>query len=382
MELISYASSPGDIRRCAELPDISEVLLEPALLACEGTLTRAMIMSLADLARSLNLKPILVWNTLKTDSQLDELVTELGSWDLSSFSAVRVRDIGAAQWLTSHYPDLPLQLILETGNHNLEALRGWCAHFKDSLTRIILSIELTEERLIEYCQALPVQCEVLGAGRICLFYSPRKLLSNNFEDEDFLIEVTSSSDDSHGRPFPTVESSHGTFMYLDKDQFILDRLDGLRAAGMHTIRLDLRHLSDGDSSCTGITELYQQIQAAAPQLRKNWPRPTLAPFFKTNKTTAQFSRLKSPLHVERDQRCLAQVVATEKGRCIAYYTLQSFNADRQFIAVLPTGHEIPLPAVQFKSIPGDPLTECPAHSVITSKWVGKITPGTLIKIAE
>jgi GH24 family phage-related lysozyme (muramidase) len=49
------------------------------------------------------------------------------------------------------------------------------------LQRIVLSIQLPAETIAAYVRALPVECEILGLGKILLFYSERNLLKNHFD---------------------------------------------------------------------------------------------------------------------------------------------------------------------------------------------------------
>ena len=172
--------------------------------------------------------------------------------------AVRVRDLGAAMWVREQHPELPLQLVAETGSHNYESLLGLWEAFAPALERLTLSCELTEQEVRDLVGRLPVPCEVLGAGRILLFYSPRPLLRGHFEsdaEDDGWIEVSSQSEESGSRPFPTLETSHGTMMFYNKDLFQLDRLQGLLGAGLHSVRIDMRHLGAREDVTDGLVEL-------------------------------------------------------------------------------------------------------------------------------
>lgn len=379
MYLTTFVSSVSDIDNIAQTEEVTEVLLEPRELAFEGRISLEQVMELAAKARERNLAPVLVWDILMSEAITKDVFEIVSKIDLASFSAVRVRDIGAAQFLFENYPSVALQLSVEADNHNLDGLRGWCEYFGDRLKRLILSIELPEEKLIEYCQTLPVPCEVLGAGRIQLFYSPRALLSKHFESKTDWIEVTGSAEDSGRRPFPILETIHGTMMFLDKDQFILDKLAGLEQAGCEAIRIDLKHLSSDGSSAEGILELCQQFRAKDPTIRKTWPRKTLAPFFKTNKTTARFSKLKSPLHVMRDESCLAQIVYGEKGKYVVFYTLRSFQVKQADAIVLSTGEQLEVEQLSFTSTDGELLSEVEANTIVVTPWIKKASNGALLK---
>ncbi|MDX1521102.1 MAG: U32 family peptidase, partial [Anaerolineae bacterium] len=183
MNFNTFAVSLSDLDRCAQARRVTEVLLEPDLLARQGRLSLRDVHELALAARARALRPVLVWDALMPERRLVEIEAELVRLDFSVYAAVRVSDVGAAQWLRNHQPQMPIHLIAETGNHNLTALQGWCDYFGPALERLVLSIELPEEKLIDYCRRLPVGCEVLGVGPILLFYSPRSLLAQHLSPD-------------------------------------------------------------------------------------------------------------------------------------------------------------------------------------------------------
>ena len=393
MQFNTYVSSTSDIDRCTQAPDLAEVLIEPTLLARQGIVSLEKATALARYAVARQLRPVLAWDMLVTEREMAAVDPQLRQWNIEPFAAVRVSDIGAAAWIQQAWPTMPIQLSVEAGSHNREALLGWCEYFGDSLERLILSIELPEEKLIDYSRTLPVACEVLGAGRILLFYSPRSLLASHLPqeeegDDELWIEATAVSEHTSARALPTLETRHGTFLFLDKDQFILDRLDALRAGGLHTVRIDLRHLArvDGDDasddthSAAQIVEICEQIVDDPKSVRAAWPHPTQAPFFRTNRTTAQFSRMKSQLHRYRDEDCLAEVVASERNRYVAYQTLQPFGVEAAQNILLPTGEERPFPPkTLFRTPAGDFVQECLADQILITDWIGRTVPGSLLR---
>ena len=381
MHFVTYANCPEDISELSRSSTVKEVLLEPVELSFEGRVSLEQVVALAKFARESGLAPVLVWDILMCEEQASELFAAISEIDLGLFSSVRVRDLGAAQYLLEHNPNTPIQLLVEADNHNLDGLLGWCEYFGTQLDRLVLSIELPEAKLIEYCEKLPVDCEVLGAGRIELFYTPRGLLSMNFESSTRWIEVTASAQDSGQRPFPILETEHGTKMFLDKDQFILDKLDALEAAGIAAIRIDAKHLTEETSNearaAQGVRQLCNSCRSDADS-RKRWPRKTLAPFFKTNKTTARFAKLKSPLHVMRDESCLAQLLYGEKGNYLVFYSLRNFDVNEAATLVLTTGEAIGVEALGICDPAGQTVSRVEANKVFTSPWVRKASTGALL----
>lgn len=385
MKFSTFVKTPLDIKRCEDAPNVKEVLIEPALIAQQGELSKAEIESLISLVHERSLKPVLVWDILMTESSFCNICNDLRRWSLDRFGAIRVKDLGAAEWIMSNYPDIPLQLSLEGNSHNVDSIRGWVEYYGNQLEKIVLSIELPEKKLIQYCKEVPMKFEILGAGPILIFYSPRHLLSRVLapEDEDsnsdLWMYATSSSEESQGREFMTKQTPHGTLMFLDKDQFILDKLENLEAAGIDTVRIDLRHLSENRDAANGIEEICQRIQEKDPSVRKWWPRKTLTPFFRTNATSKQFKRLKSKLHVLRDESCLAQVISGESGKFLTLYSLREFDTTQKKSIVLPSGEELNFPDIAFKDSRGKAVQLCEADSVLITPWVRKACNGALIK---
>ncbi|MBW4574195.1 MAG: U32 family peptidase [Aphanothece sp. CMT-3BRIN-NPC111] len=382
MQFNTFVSSVGDLERCVNAANLHEVLLEPTLLTRQGKLSEEEVHTLAAAAKERGLRPVLVWDVLMPERVMSSICDRLKHWDINRFGAIRACDPGAAYWLKTYFPQIPLQLIVETGNHNLESLRGWCDIFSGSLERLVLSIELPEEKLVEYCQTLPVACELLGVGQILLFYSPRSLLAKNLpttdEDEELYLETTAAFEDAKDRHFPILETTNGTFMFLDKDQFILDKLEKLQAAGLHTVRLDLRHFGQDNDVAVNIDQICHQALEDPVSLRTNWPRQTRAPFFKANRTTALFPRMKPKLFDYRNDTCLAEVLAGEGGKYVVFYTLRPFHASQIKSMIMPTGEEIVLKEIPFRNLNGEHLDTFEAEQMLITDWIKKAVPGSLL----
>jgi putative protease len=317
------------------------------------------------------------------EQTLESVVAALQQWELSVFSAIRVSDLGAAHWVVQQLPQMPLQLVVEAGNHNLEALLGWCEHFASSLERLVLSIELPGAKLAEYCQALPVPCEVLGAGPILLFYSPRSLLTSEIatgeQENNSYLQTHIIYEDAPNRLFPTLETEHGTFMFLDKDQFILDRLTTLDAADCHTVRIDVRHLSEPGEAATRIEQICQQALSDPVELRAQWPKETRAPFFNANRTTHFFPRLKSKLTGQRQETCLAESIAGEGKHYVVFQSLRSFTAADIDCIQLPTGETLPVPENwSMRDLEGNVVDVLESQQLFMTDWVKKVVAGSLL----
>jgi putative protease len=378
----TFVSSIADLECCMAAPDLTEVLIEPMLLARQGHLGEKAAQDLAIAARTRGLRPVLVWDALMPQRAMEAVGERLQQWDISVFAAVRVNDLGAAAWVQAHYPNLPLQLIAETGNHNLLALQEWCALLGDTLERLILSIELPEAQLIQYCQALPVPCEVLGAGPILLFYSPRSLLADPLQadaEDTAHIAATIAFEENPDRPFPTVETPHGTLMFFDKDQFIGDRLESLWAAGLAMVRIDLRSYAPQPDAAPTIDTICQQLLHDPAALRQQWPRPTRAPFFNANRTTALIPRMKTRRLDPWRGQAIAEVIAGEGGRYVVFRVLRSFRLTSETQILLPTGDRLPFPPdCNLRTLQGVPTSQGEADQLLLTDWIKKTVTGSLL----
>lgn len=382
----TFVATSEDVVRCSAIPAIKEVLLEPTALALQGTLSQEQCDQLAQEAHTHGLRVVLVWDTLLPQRTLDDLTPLLNTWNWSLYDAVRIADIGAASWLQHHHPTKPIQLLVEEGSHNMHALHGWCELLSPALERFILSIELPEERICEMSQTLPVGCEVMAVGRILLFTSPRSLLAHHTdntapnEDSTTHKQAIITSDKSNNRPFPLVETTHGTMMFLDRDQFILDRLDKCWQAGLRMARLDFRHISPAPDACQPLDTWGRLLLSAPASIREQWPRPTRAPFFKVNKTTAQFSRMKSHMHAKRDKACVAEVIAIQNGAYVALHVLRPFAADDALSMHLPTNEIRPLPSpLPCRNAQGQIQSTFEAGYIAVLPWQKKACKGALIR---
>jgi len=385
MKYTTFVSTQEDVLACAEAPGVEEVLIEPEAYSVAGSLYREQVEELALAAREKGLRAVFVWDALMTQAEFSKRASKLRLWNLNSFSAIRVQDLGAAHWVMEHAPDCALQLIAERGNNNVEALRGWSEHLGEKLSRLVLSPELTEEEISRLCRELRVPCEILGAGRIEMFYSHRPLVSASFKKDSprelgrGRLEALACSEDSHNRFFPVLETPAGTMMYLDKDQFILDRLDGLIEAGLHTVRLDLRHLSVNGSAAEWIDVICRGAETEPAKLKEIWPRETAAPFFKTNKTTAQFPKLRSELSSLRDENYLAEIVGIDNGHYVAFFTRREFRPGDILEIRHRSGETSECEDLEFKNLSGEVLTQVPAESICVTPWIKGVSTGALLR---
>lgn len=316
MKLTSYGRSLHDLGRLKDL-GYDEVILEPKNLSRFGKLTSEEFISLSVRAQELGLRVLLEWDILMTE---DVFTTKLGEVKnlINHADALRVQDPGALNWVINN-TQKPLQFIAENGNHNLKALLGWIELSEGRLERLILSIELSKSTLEEYTKILPISCELLGFGRILLFYTPRALLSalvpeKISQNEEF--SAVGESEESPHKGFPLVENQHGTFMFHIKEFCLVDYAHELRNMGLSYFRIDQRweetsYLPEISNLVTGFSlESFED-------LKLKYSQDLMRGFYLVNKTDVLFPKLKNSRLQQREGDYIGEVLEVEKSSFLA-----------------------------------------------------------------
>jgi len=364
-----------------EKTPIKEVILEHKLLSRIGRNNTKTLLSLLEEVLYRKLSPVLQWDILITENNFNLCLKLLKQLPLSRFQAIRVQDIGAAEWIRKEYPRLPLHLIVETGNHNLTSLLRWSEYFGKQLGRFVLSNELPKSKLIEYSQILKIPCEIMCVGRILLFYTPRKLLSNNNFSEKSLdfVEKNLFTKDQPKKIFRTLENQHGTFMFFYRDLFLLDFLDELKKTHLSVLRLDLRHL---DSTCTWIRKFSAAIQSSNKtkigELKSAWPCKITHGFFRANRTELAIERIKNPYLKDHGETLVGYIVEAIKGKHLILLARKNFSCGKTLLAITPEGRECKISTNSVQTINGVPVTEIVSENLYQVPHVKYVTPQTLI----
>ena len=357
MQLSTYLESHSQLKQIQQT-SIREVILEHKLLSRMGGLDTKSLLSLVDATLAAGMSPVLQWDILSTEQNFQRCVTLLNRLPITNFHAIRVQDLGAAEWIRLKHPELPLHLIAETGNHNLTGLQRWTKYFGQQLQRLILSNELPKPVLSEYSKILNVPCEILAVGRILLLYTPRKLLSYQAfsSGSTRFLEKTLAASDQPQRQFPTIENQHGTFMFHHRDLFLLDFLPELQNTGLSVLRLDLRHLDSSGNwikKIDGLLESFDKQKTAA--LKLAWPAKITHGFFRANRTDLAIERIKNPHLKDRGESLVGYVVEALKGEHLILLVLKSFRCGESLLAITPEGRECNISTKTIKTTDGQPV---------------------------
>ena len=373
-----------DNRKTLELihdTSIREVILEHRTLSRMGRLDTKKLLSLTDAALELGFSPILQWDILLTENNFEKCIKLLNDLPLAKFAAIRVQDIGAAEWIRNEKSKIPIHFIAETGNHNLKGLLRWQEYFVRQLQRFVLSSELPLSSLIHYCQSLRVPCEILSVGRILLFYTPRKLLSddkNSKNSLDFIERILVPSDQQQ-RQFRTLQNQHGTFMYHHKDLFLLDFIPELQKINLKILRLDFRNIEIKPDCIKKIDSLLGSFdKQKVKSLKSKWPSKVTRAFFRANRTDLAIDRIKNPHRKDHGKTLVGCIVEAVKEQHLIILTRKSFQSGKSLLGITPEGRDCIISTDSIRTIDGQPIMEIESGNLYKVPHVKYVTVETMV----
>lgn len=313
------------------------------------------------------------WDILVSEEEFSKFENLFSKLDQQRLQAIRVQDVGVLQYVLDK-TNLPIQLVLESGNRNLIGIKKWSQMLGDRLDRLILSPELDKEELKQIRSEINCPLEVLVFGKILLFYSPRKLLSPQFEKgNDEHLKVSGKSEESPHRGFSLIENSHGTFMYNPKDLNLIPYFDEINDIGIDYCRIDNRDFSKE-------TAKYLE-KKQFEKLISSHPRPLIKGFFHRNKTDVLFKKLKNQKLLIKDQSYVGNIVDVIKEKQIA---INLANKERplrlgdELILLTPEGKRKEFQIEKLKNLSGDFVAQTTDEQLILIPYPSNLSIKTAV----
>ena len=294
--------------------ELHQVVIGNRELSRNSKLSLSESIELIEMSHARNFEVFFDFDILATQEDFNSILEFFKELPLDKITAIRAQDLGVAYYVLNH-SDCDLHLITETGNHNLEGLKAYEEYFGERLKRLVLSHELNWEVLKSYKKVLSTPLEILGFGRILIFYTPRKLVSHydRFEWINDQIEVSASSEESPHKGFPVIENKHGTFMYHLKDLFLFDRRELILESDVDFVRIDVRHLKD-----INLARFLEEIESVdGKSLKAQYAPQSIRGYFITNKSDVLFKKLKNHRTQRKDDNYLGEVIDSLKGQYMA-----------------------------------------------------------------
>lgn len=363
-----------------------EVLLEAKAISRTGTLDGAALELASSQAKAAGKRVVLVWDVLASDDDIATQAAFVRTLDLARVDAIRVQDAGVAEYVREHFPELKLQLVLETGNHNLQGIKAWIDHFKPE--RIALSNEIPIGTLAEWRPQIPCEIEVQVMGQLLLFFTPRKLLTpieKERKQQELLQRFATNLEPgrSEGKVFPILENRHGTFMFYEKELFLLPYIEEIQAAGVDVARIDLK-AHDADTLTPLIRAYLERSQAETLDAIKAHLGPKLTRgFFKSNRTDKQFAKFKNQhtFGAEEQEGFVGPVVDVKKKRYLLIETKGPLKVGDKLRIVTPEGANVELTINILSAPKGKAVQEAVTPGLWYVNHVPRVSSGSMVFFA-
>jgi len=303
---MSYVLVPDksfDFSQDFDSTHVSEVLICLNDFSKKAYFESSELKKISSYFKNLGLKVVLDFDALVLNENFGSLIDRFKVLDSTLFDSVRAQDFGVIEYLFCE-TDFSLQLNLETGHHNLLAIESWINYLGQRLEKVILSYELPKDSVSKFAQKLKnhsIKAEILGLGKILLFYSPRKLLSRL--DESFEDFALAHSLESPHKGFKVYENIHGSFMYHLKDLCLFDFTTFLDENFIE-MRVELSE------------ELLWPLKLCKKHVQSN-PQSYTQGYFKVNKSDILFNKLKNQHLLKNDETYIGEVIEAKKGEYLA-----------------------------------------------------------------
>lgn len=370
MKIISYATSTNEILKLND-HGIHEIVISSAEFSRFNQNSFEELINMIELKNKISARLVFEWDILEQENKFKKTVELFKKLPIHEFSSIRIQDPGVVHFIKTHYPWLKIQLILETGNHNLVGLKKWEEYLGEQLERLILSNELSKEHLKSYGQTLSTPIEILCFGRILLFYSPRGLLKPLYDKKSDYIEASGTSEESPHSGFPLIENRHGTFMFNVKDLSLIEHVKEMIEMNIVHLRLDLRF----DDFFVQLSNLMQAINNQVEQFKVEGPRPFIKGFYNINKTDVLFVKLKNNRIARNDANYLAEVVDVEKDVNLVIKMKKNYEvmANLKLKIITPEGKEKNIEVNEFLNSEKQKINHLINEKIVIIPFVNGVT---------
>lgn len=288
---------------------------------------------------------------LITEADFEAFSDILSKIPLELFDAVRVRDLGLANHITTLLKH-PVHLICESGARNFNAIKAIQEALGPLLHRIVLPYEVTGETLREWSQEFGCEMEILGVGPLRLFYSRRKLLSPLIPGPLPCHAQCSTSFIRNRDLFDVIEKTFGTLIYFSKDLSLLPYWQELREAGLTSFRID-RHFNRAPELIEELMRYLQTLDSALmKKLKEKWKRPWICGFYKANQTGRNYVPEHERRQTESDEIGIGEVLEASKGNYLIACFEMNLCLPLKVILKTPLNHKVPLSLESVKDFKG------------------------------
>lgn len=292
------------------------------------------------------------FDLLTTEANFESSAGMLSKISLRLFDAVRVRDLGLANHITSLLKH-PVHLICESGVRNLNAVKVVQGAIGPLLQRMVLPYELTGETLRTWGSELGCEMEILGVGPLRLFYSKRKLLSPLIPAPLPCHAQCSTSFIRNRDLFDVIENTFGTLIYFSKDMSLLPYWQEISQMGIGGFRID-RYFNRGPEFIEVLMHYLQTFNSEAlKDLREKWKRPWIHGFYKANQTGRNYESEQERRQTEPHEISVGEILEASKGNYLVARFEMSVCLPLNVILKTPLNQKVSLSLDSVKDFKGN-----------------------------
>ena len=187
-------------------------------------------------------------NTMPRCSEVKELPAWLEVLEDAGVTAVIVADLGAFRLAQKYAPHVQKHISTQASICNYETANAW---YDLGASRVILAREVPLEDIREIRQKTPPELEIEAFvhGAMCVSYSGRCLLSNYMTGRDANRGACAQpcrwkyalmEEKRPGQYYPVEEDGHYSYILNAKDLCLIEYLDKLAKAGVHSFKIEGR----------------------------------------------------------------------------------------------------------------------------------------------
>lgn len=193
-------------------------------------------------------KVYLTANTMPHGGEYEMLRRFLSNLKNNPPDAVILTDLGVFSTVKEILPDVEIHVSTQSSIVSPAAARAWAAM---GASRLVLARELSLNEVRAIREALPpeVSLEAFVHGSMCVSYSGRCMLSNQFVGRDAnrgacaqpcRWNYTVVEEKRPNEPLPLHENENGTFIMSSKDMCMLRHIPELIEAGVESFKIEGR----------------------------------------------------------------------------------------------------------------------------------------------
>ncbi len=373
MEYVLNLGNREQLQMVIRIP-VNEIVIQTAGFSLYGGISEVDLLDSLNQLKSSGKQITLQWDMLCQDDEIETLANVFKEFS-NKITAIRFVDPGVGVCLKRRFPTHQLQFLMWDGHQNRAGIMEWIQIFQPNLHRIILSNQVSKKIIKELRQETKIPIEIKVLGRMQLFYSPRKLLSNNpFEKLDEDSQILAASTDRPSQFFSAQQTRQGTVMFNDKDLYLLDRLEEIKALGINYLGIELH-----TNKQYRVIEEHFGKPGWIDKVKNSWKTPLISGFFSQNQTDNLLARLTNAYLKNEKQYQLGSVIESLKNTHTLLHLKRDLDLPQQVVFMTPERKVVNFEITQLIDLKGRLYQDKAGPGYYRLPWIKYVVPASIMK---